>query len=92
MSDLNIGFINVLILVALFYLIYTVAKLDERTKGLQYRLGRIEEQVGVKNDVLDEEISSLLEEGKKVEAVKRVRETLGLSLVEAKQYVDHIET
>lgn len=92
MSDVNIGFINILILVALFYLIYTVAKLDERTKGLQYLLGRIAEQVGVKNDILDEEISSLLEEGKKVEAVKRVRETLGLSLVEAKQYVDHIET
>lgn len=89
---MNIGFINILILVALFYLIYTVAKLDERTKGLQYLLGRIAEQVGVKNDILDEEISSLLEEGKKVEAVKRVRETLGLSLVEAKQYVDHIET
>jgi len=34
----------------------------------------------------------LLHEGKTVEAVKRVRETLGSSLLEAKQYVDQLKS
>ncbi|MCY9541411.1 ribosomal protein L7/L12 [Paenibacillus alvei] len=33
----------------------------------------------------------LIREGKKVSAIKKAREVLGMSLVEAKQYVDNLE-
>lgn len=62
---LNIGLMNILMFVALFYLVYTVAKLDERTKGLQYRLELIAAKIEVENDVLDEEVCRLLTEGKR---------------------------
>lgn len=65
MGILNIGLMNILMFVALFYLVYTVAKLDERTKGLQYRLELIAAKIEVENDVLDEEVCRLLTEGKR---------------------------
>ncbi|AZU64850.1 hypothetical protein CHR53_04960 [Neobacillus mesonae] len=43
------------------------------------------------DSLLREEVRQLLLEGKKIKAVKRVRERTGISLVEAKQYVDQFE-
>ncbi|HDR8032446.1 TPA: hypothetical protein QCY74_005892, partial [Bacillus cereus] len=39
---------------------------------------------------INKELRQLVEEGKKVTAVKRVREAFGFSLIEAKQYVDKL--
>lgn len=68
------------------------------------KLNRIEQQLtGTKkitlekkqnefdDSLLRDEVRQLLLEGKKIKAVKRVRERTGISLVEAKQYVDQFE-
>jgi len=60
-------------------------------------LQRIEEHLGLNEVSLEEvalqvELVQLLHEGKTVEAVKLVRETLGSSLLEAKQYVDQLKS
>ncbi|HDX9602934.1 TPA: hypothetical protein ROX83_005937, partial [Bacillus cereus] len=39
---------------------------------------------------INKELRQLVEEGKKVTAVKRVREAFGFSLLEAKQYVNKL--
>ena len=39
---------------------------------------------------IDSELRALVAEGKKVQAVKKVRMVLGLSLLEAKEYVDSL--
>ncbi|HDR7614235.1 TPA: ribosomal protein L7/L12, partial [Bacillus mycoides] len=39
---------------------------------------------------INKELRQLVEAGKKVKAIKRVREAFGFSLLEAKQYVDKL--
>jgi len=75
-------------------------KADEakrRQQTILKKLQRIEEHLGLNEVSLEEaalqvELVQLLKEGKMVEAVKRVRESLGLSLLEAKQYVDQLKS
>ena len=85
------SFIGYITLLAIVYLMVTIGKLEGRIKGLQHSLQQISKQVGVSTEVIDNEVRDLLEEGKDVAAVKRVRETLGLTLVEAKKYVDQFK-
>ncbi|MCH1626745.1 hypothetical protein [Fredinandcohnia quinoae] len=85
------NFVEVLILFIAVYLLFTVIKLDGRVKGLKYTLDQISKQTDVPEMPINNELRQLLNEGNDVKAVKRVRETLGLSLVEAKQYVDALK-
>lgn len=85
------GFIEYLIILAIVYVMVTIGKLEGRIKGLQHSLQQISKQVGVSTEVIDNEVRDLLKEGKDVAAVKCVRETLGLTLVEAKRYVDQFK-
>lgn len=40
---------------------------------------------------IDEELKELLKEGKKIQAIRILREKTGMGLKEAKEYVDHLE-
>lgn len=40
---------------------------------------------------IDEELRELLAEGKRIPAIKRLREETGMGLKEAKEYVDDLE-
>ena len=80
--------VNGLILFICFYLLSTISKLNSRVKGLEYTLEQMSKQVGVPENPVNNALRQLLEEGNDVKAVKRVRETLGLSLLEGKQYID----
>ncbi|WP_039657304.1 hypothetical protein [Clostridium tyrobutyricum] len=44
-----------------------------------------------KNLIIDDELKYLVSEGKKNQAVKRVKNYLGLSLKEAKKYIDNLD-
>ena len=88
---MEFNFVEVLILFIGVYLIFAVIKLDGRVKGLKYTLDQISKQIDVPEKPINNELRQLLNEGNDVKAVKRVRETLGLSLVEAKQYVDELK-
>lgn len=77
------------VLSATFYLFAEV-------RSLRTRIHRLERNGGEVGNTpfspeLDEEISRLVHQGKTVEAVKRVREEHGWTLLEAKQAVDRYQ-
>ena len=80
-----------LLLLIFIYLLTTVDKLKGRVKGLEYRLEQISNQKNVPENPINNELRQLLKEGNDVKAIKRARETLGLSLLEGKQYIDALK-
>lgn len=53
-------------------------------------LEKIAKQLGVPEPPVDDEIKTLVAEGKKIRAIKRYREITGVGLKEAKDYVDKL--
>ncbi len=88
---LEYSFIEILILFIGVYLLFTVIKLVGRVKSLKYTLDQMSKAMNVTEMPINQELRQLLDEGNDVKAVKRVRETLGFSLVEAKQYIDALK-
>ncbi|HGH7182912.1 hypothetical protein DXB51_13990 [Bacillus cereus] len=90
--------------IAIFGFMYIVEKLNRIEKKNDARLKRIEDKLQlitkemgiverepeINKAEINKELRQLMEEGKKVKAVKRVREAFGFSLLEAKQYVDKL--
>lgn len=90
-TNMEVNFLETLILFIGVYLLFAVNKLDGRVKNMNYNLEQISKKVDVPEKPINNELRELLDEGNDVEAVKKVRETMGLSLVEAKQYVDALK-
>ncbi|EEL69919.1 hypothetical protein bcere0026_31200 [Bacillus mycoides] len=67
-------------------------KTDTRLKRMEDRLQLISKEMGIvdREPEINKELRQLVEEGKTVTAIKRVREAFGFSLLEAKQYVDKL--
>ncbi|KXY43539.1 hypothetical protein AT257_04220 [Bacillus cereus] len=67
-------------------------KTDTRLKRMEDRLQLISKKMGIvdREPEINKELRQLVEEGKTVTAIKRVREAFGFSLLEAKQYVDKL--
>lgn len=90
--------------IAVFGFIYIAEKLtkiekknDARLKRIEDRLQLITKEMGIvegepeiNKAEINKELRQLVEAGKKVKAIKRVREAFGFSLLEAKQYVDKL--
>jgi len=74
--------------VIIFMLYDKLTKLEMRFIRMKATLDQIANQVEVPEHPINDELRKLLKEGKDVQAVKKAREVLGLSLLEAKQYVD----
>lgn len=90
---------SMVILIVAVGFIYIAEKLatiekknDARLKRIEDRLQLITKEMGIieREPEINKELRQLVEEGKKVTAVKRVREAFGFSLLEAKQYVDKL--
>lgn len=77
-----------ILFVIIFMLYDKLTKLEMRFKRMKVTLDQIALQVEVPEHPINDELRILLKEGKDVQAVKKAREVLGLSLLEAKQYVD----
>ena len=86
--DFGFYIVVVFILFMCLYLLFTVNKLNSRVKGLEYTLEQMSKQVDVPENPINNELRQMLIEGNDIKAVKRVRETLGLTLLEAKKYID----
>ncbi|MFP3415429.1 hypothetical protein SB773_28455 [Bacillus sp. SIMBA_074] len=67
-------------------------KTDTRLKRMEDRLQLISKEMGIvdREPEINKELRQLVEEGKTVTAIKRVREAFGFSILEAKQYVDKL--
>lgn len=85
-------FLEWLMLIAIIFLIFRVMTIQEQLKGLTYKIDQIASKVEVPENPINENLRDLLEDGKDVEAVKLARETLGLSLIEGKEYVDALKS
>jgi len=68
-----------------------VINLSSRLKEMQSMLKRLTTQTITPDHPINDELKQLLKEGSDVKAVKRAREVLGLSLLEAKQYIDQLK-
>ncbi|MGE7827693.1 winged helix-turn-helix transcriptional regulator [Paenibacillus sp. NPDC093718] len=65
--------------------------MEKRMKQQQNTLNQIANQLGIPEPPVHDHVRQLLADGQDIKAIKIVREELGLSLVEAKQYVDTIK-
>lgn len=88
---MEFNIVIVLILLICTYFLSIISKLNSRVKGLEYKLEQISKQIDLPESPINNELRQLLKEGNDVMAVKRVRETMGLSLLEAKQYIDALK-
>ncbi|MFS0673573.1 hypothetical protein [Ornithinibacillus sp. 179-J 7C1 HS] len=84
-----------LIIIALIIIIYLSVKLDKldgRMKSMQYSLDQLTKQLGLPDNPINDELRELIKAGEDVKAVKKARETLGLSLLEGKDYIDKLKS
>lgn len=88
---MGISFIEMLLLIIGIYLMFNILKLNERVKGIKYTLDLISKEVDIQENPINDELRELIHDGNDIKAVKKARETLGLSLVEGKQYVDALK-
>ena len=82
------------VVIIIFMLITTVSSklnsLETRVKNLKFTLDQVANQVDVPEPPINDKLRKLLKEGKEVKTVKEARQVLGLSLLEAKQYIDKL--
>jgi ribosomal protein L7/L12 len=78
------------VLIGVLTILSSIHTLQDNVSHMNSILNKIAKQVGVPGLDIDSELRALVAEGKKVQAVKKVRMVLGLSLLEAKEYVDSL--
>ncbi len=71
------------------WIVSSINQMRNDITRININLNKIAEQVGVPDTITDE-LKSLILEGKKVEAIKRYRIATGLTLKEAKEYIDSL--
>ena len=69
-----------------------VEKLEGRTKRIQFTLDQLTQQSGLPENPINDELRMLIKDGEDVKAIKKARETLGLSLLEGKKYIDKLKS
>ncbi|MGG0812794.1 hypothetical protein ABE142_08955 [Paenibacillus alvei] len=85
--------ISLITLVVSLSMYNKVSAIEARIKAMQVNYDHISKQGqdGLPPHPVHDEMIQLIREGKEVSAIKKAREVLGMSLVEAKQYVDNLE-
>lgn len=78
------GCIGFIVLIGIFI---NINQLQTDVRRINKKLIEITKQTGIA-DTSEEEVKRLISEGKKIQAIKKYRETTGLGLKEAKEYVD----
>ncbi|MFD1446135.1 hypothetical protein [Oceanobacillus profundus] len=84
----------ILIIIAFLIIINVTAKvnkLEGRIKRMQYTLDQVTKQSRLPENPINDELRKLIKEGEDVKAIKKARETLGLSLIEGKEYIDKLK-
>lgn len=88
---LGVGMQTLLLIVVALLLVSVftaMQRMEGRMRGLQYSVDHLARHIDVSEYPANSELRELIGEGKNVEAVRRTRETLQLSMVDAKRYVD----
>lgn len=72
-------------------LLIKVISLEGRIKNMQYTINQSAEQHGLHENPINDELRELIKEGNDIKAIKKARETLGISLIEGKKYIDELK-
>ena len=91
-------FVYLIMMIILFTVFnININGIKDEQKRIELKLDRIIEHLGISDPTkeqigegLEYELRSLVEEGKKVKAVKKLREATGMDLIEAKEYIDKL--
>ncbi|WP_079529663.1 hypothetical protein [Halobacillus hunanensis] len=84
-------YLDLALLAGIVYLLRKIIDLDGRVKGLKYTLNQVTNHMTLPENPINDELRELIAEGEDIKAIKRTRETLGLSLIEGKKYVDDLK-
>lgn len=87
---MGLTFFEILLLVIGLYLVTKIVALEGQIRGMKGTLKKLVENSDIPSSI-NGEVLTLIEEGEDVKAVKLVRERLGLTLLEAKQYTDKLK-
>lgn len=91
MNEGIIGGGLVIIILLMTTILSRINSLENQVKNLRGIVNQVAKQVDVPENPINDRLRELLKEGKDVQAVKEAREAMGLSLIEAKQYVDELK-
>lgn len=64
--------------------------MQEKVNRMNSNLFKVSKQVGVPQSPLGDELKDLVRKGKRIHAIKELREGTGLGLLEDKNYVDSL--
>ncbi|MEH6891471.1 ribosomal protein L7/L12 [Bacillus sp. JJ864] len=78
------------IVLGIFYISGQLNNIHIRLKRTEDKLDRIAKHMELPEHEINEELRLLIKDGDKIKAIKKAREVLGLSLLEAKNYVDSL--
>ena len=86
------------LIVALFCILYSaIARVQNNVRRIDIKLDRMARHSGLPkpsidllDDELKEELQRLVAEGNRVQAIKRLRDTTGMDLREAKDFIDSL--
>ncbi|WP_438311714.1 hypothetical protein [Sporosarcina sp. FA9] len=88
---MEINLIEILFLIVVLCILSAVLKINRRVKGIKYILDQLSKQNNVPENPINDELRELISKGEDIKAEKIARKTLGLSLLEGKQYVDDLK-
>ncbi|MFD1929584.1 hypothetical protein ACFSFY_16195 [Sporosarcina siberiensis] len=88
---MEINLIEVLFLIIVLSILFTVLKINRRVKGIKYNLYQLSKQNEVPENPINDELREFIGKGDDIKAEKIARKLLGLSLLEGKQYVDDLK-
>lgn len=82
--------LTAVIALGIFYISGQLNNIHTRLKRTEDKLDQIAKHMELPEHTINEELRQLVKEGDKIKAIKKAREVLGLSLLEAKNYVDSL--
>jgi ribosomal protein L7/L12 len=90
-------YVYIIIIIAFTIFNININALQRNQKRIESKLDRIIEHLGLPepsreniSDELKGELISLVKENKKVQAIKKLKEAIGMGLKEAKDYIDSL--
>ncbi|WP_028402226.1 hypothetical protein [Ectobacillus panaciterrae] len=83
------GWISIIMVVIALMLDY-INRINKRLKRTEYKVEQLLKQTHLPEYQINEELRQLVRDNEKIEAIKKARSVLGLSLREAKNYVDSL--
>ncbi|HDX9579186.1 TPA: ribosomal protein L7/L12 [Bacillus pseudomycoides] len=87
---MNSWLLIALIVFGILYISDHLNRINKRLKRTEDKLDQITKQIEIPEHTINDELRQLVTDGEKIKAIKKAREVLGLSLLEAKNYVDSL--